>query len=235
MLYGVPLPGDTGDDCDTDFTPGTPRSGRGDIFDIFLTGMVLAKPFTIQTADGPMTLPAGFNVNQPVGVQPAEMMRINTNIKGDLCKPEPSPLGVLGGDACGFPNGRRLGDEVIEIELLAVAGAAYQVLDGRDSGFQFNAALIDVLYDGVNGNDVPFRDTFPYLAPAQPGDKHIHTNVSAWYYPFTPVSEPAAAAAQEAVTTAVRQNPLAATAAAVGTALLALPVAIVLRGRRREE
>ena len=48
-----------------------PRSGRGDIFDIFLTGMKLAKPFTITTKNGPVTLPAGFNVNQPAGVQPA--------------------------------------------------------------------------------------------------------------------------------------------------------------------
>ncbi|MCB0161693.1 MAG: DUF4331 family protein, partial [Caldilineaceae bacterium] len=74
-LYGVPLPGDTNDDCATEFTAGTPRSGRGDIFDVFLTGMVLANEFTISTANGPMTLPAGFNVNQPAGVQPAEMIR----------------------------------------------------------------------------------------------------------------------------------------------------------------
>ena len=73
------------------------------------------------------------------------MIRINTNIKGDLCSPTPSRLGVLGGDACGFPNGRRLGDDIVEIELLAVAGAAYQVLDGREASFSFNPALIGVL------------------------------------------------------------------------------------------
>ena len=70
--------------------------------------MKLAKPFTIQTKTGAQTLPAGFNVNQPATVVPAEMIRINTDIKGDLCSPTPSRLGVLGGDACGFPNGRRL-------------------------------------------------------------------------------------------------------------------------------
>ena len=52
VLYSVPLPGDTNNDCSTEFTPGTPRSGRGDIFDVFLTGMKLAKPFTIKTATG---------------------------------------------------------------------------------------------------------------------------------------------------------------------------------------
>lgn len=185
-LYGVPLPGDTNDDCSTEVDLGTPRSGRGDIFDIFLTGMKLVAPFTINTANGPATLDAGFNVNQPAGgATPAEMIRINTNIKGELCAPEPSRLGVLGGDACGFPNGRRLTDDVVEIELLAVAGAAYPVLDGRDSEFSFNPALISVLDDNVNANDVPYYtnatieqapSTFPYLAMAQSGQTHWHPN-----------------------------------------------------------
>ena len=52
-------------------------------------------------------------------------------------------LGLLGGDACGFPNGRRLQDDVTDIELLAVAGAAYSVL--TNDTFNFNPALIDVL------------------------------------------------------------------------------------------
>lgn len=184
-LYGVPLPGDANDDCKTEFTAGTPRSGRGDIFDIFLTGMKLAAPFTIQTKTGPVTLPAGFNVNQAATVTPAEMIRINTDIKGDLCSPTPSRLGVLGGDACGFPNGRRLTDDIVEIELLAVAGAAYLVLDGRDASFSFNAGLIAVLDDGIDNNDVPYYkktkmgelpDTFPYVGLAQSGQAHWHTN-----------------------------------------------------------
>jgi len=173
-LYGVPLPEDTDDDCDTEFT--TPGSGRGDIFKIFLTGMTLVNPFTINTAGGPVTLPAGFNVNQPAGVQPAEMIRINTAISGGTCSPEPSRLGVLGGDACGFPNGRRLSDDAVEIALLAVAGAAYQVLDGAEAGFAFNPALIDVLTDRVDRNDLQFRNTFPYMAVAQSGQSHLHQN-----------------------------------------------------------
>jgi hypothetical protein len=175
-LYGVPLPGDADDNCSTEVDLNGLRTGRGDIFDIFLTGMKLAAPFTINTKNGPMTLPAGFNVNQPTGVQPAEMIRINTDIKGDLCSPTPSRLGVLGGDACGFPNGRRLADDIVEIELLAVAGAAYPVLDGRDAGFSFNSALIGVLTDGIDKNDMPFRNTFPYMAQAQSGQSHWHTN-----------------------------------------------------------
>lgn len=184
-LYGVKLPGDTGNDCDTDYTPGSPRTGRGDIFDIFLTGMVLENPFTIKTKNGDTTLPKGFNVNRPKnpaitspvpGVTPAEMLRINTAISGDTCSPTPSRLGVLGGDACGFPNGRRLIDDVVEIELLAVAGAAYEVLDDRDAGFSFTAGLIPILTDGVDANDKPFRNTFPYVAQAHSGQSHLHTN-----------------------------------------------------------
>jgi hypothetical protein len=177
-LYGVPLPGDADDNCSTEVDVETPRSGRGDIFDIFLTGMTLAAPFTIQTANGPVTLPAGFNVNKPANVVPAEMIRINTDIKGDLCSPTPSRLGVLGGDACGFPNGRRLFDDTVEIELLAVAGAAYAVLDGRDASFSFNPALIGVLDDGIDTNDVPFRTVFPYMALAQSGQEHFHQNAN---------------------------------------------------------
>ena len=170
------MPADANDNCSTEVDVETPRSGRGDIFDIFLTGMVTAKPFTITTKNGPVTLPAGFNVNRPAGVQPAEMIRINTDIKGDLCSPTPSRLGVLGGDACGFPNGRRLTDDTVEIELLAVAGAAYQALDGRDASFSFNPALIGVLTDGVDTNDKPFRSSFPYFAQAQSGQTHFHQN-----------------------------------------------------------
>jgi len=175
-LYGVPLPGDANNDCATEYTAGTPRTGRGDIFDIFLTGMVLADEFTIQTRNGPTTLPAGFNVNRPANVVPAEMIRINTAIKGNLCPRVPSRLGVLGGDACGFPNGRRPMDDTVEIELLAVAGAAYSVLDGRDTDFTFNPDLISVLDDGIDANDVPFQTAFPYFAVAQSGQEHVHQN-----------------------------------------------------------
>ena len=178
-LYGIPLPGDSDDNCATEFTAGTPRTGRGDIFDVFLQGMVLANPFTIQTANGAVELPTGYNVNRPSvngAPTPAEMIRINTNIKGDLCHPTPQRLGVLAGDACGFPNGRRLTDDVVEIELLAVAGAAYPVLDGRDATFSFNSDFIGVLTDNVNANDMAFRGSFPYVATAQSGQEHIHQN-----------------------------------------------------------
>jgi hypothetical protein len=157
-LYGVPKP----------------NGARTDLLAIFLTGMKTTKPFTIQTANGPVTLPAGTNVNQPANVQPAEMIRLNTappfrpNTPGSLCKPTPDyHLGLLGGDACGFPNGRRLQDDVIDIELLAVAGAAYPVL--TNDTFNFNPDLIKVLDDNLYRNDREFRNHFPYLATPNQG------------------------------------------------------------------
>ncbi len=154
-LYGVPMP----------------TQDRTDLLAIFLTGMKTTKPFTIKTKNGKVELPAGFNVNQPKNIVPGEMIRLNTAIKGDLCKPKPDyKLGLLGGDACGFPNGRRLQDDVTDIELLAVAGAAYPVLT-NDNSFNFNPALIDVLRDNVDENDADFNDSFPYLALPYQGQK----------------------------------------------------------------
>ncbi len=178
-LYGVPLPEDSDGDCNTEFDTMVPGSGRGDIFQIFATGMVLANPFTIQTASGPVELPAGFNVNQPMNVQPSEMIRINTAISGDLCHPDgPQRLGLLAGDACGFPNGRDPVNDVTDIELAAVAGAAYQVLDGEDADFTFDAGLISVLSDNVDSNDIGFEAEYPYFAIAQSGQSHYHENAT---------------------------------------------------------
>jgi hypothetical protein len=174
-LYDVPLPGDANDDCKTEYTAGQPRTGRGDIFDIFVTGMTLTRPFTITTGGvgGVATstvLSPGFEVNVGSGI--GEMLRLNTAISGTLCSPTPQRLGILANDACGFPNGRRLIDDVTDIEILAVAGAAYQVLDARDTSFTFNPALVRVLNEGVPFNDKAFGSSFPYLAPPHQGQIH---------------------------------------------------------------
>ncbi len=152
-LYGVPVP--AGD--------------RTDLLAIFLTGMVTTKPYTIKTPSGNVTLPPGTNVNQPKNVQPAEMIRVNVappfrpGVSGSLCSPKPNyKWGILGGDACGFPNGRRLQDDVVEIELAAVAGAAYPVL--TNDTFAFDSKLFKVLNDGIDKNDQKFQSSFPYLA-----------------------------------------------------------------------
>lgn len=185
-LYGVPVPNPVNQSnrkCNTQFTPGTPRTGRGDIFDIFITGIKLQRDLTVNG----VTLPAGTNFTQPNNVRPAEMLRLHTSIHKipNLCPTTPQRLGVLANDLCGFPNGRRLADDVVEIELRAVAGAVYQLLDGTDPNFIYNSAFDAVLDDGVDYNDMPFYGAsdrrgyptkFPYMAPPHSGQAHWHIN-----------------------------------------------------------
>ena len=64
---------------------------------------------------------------------------------------------MLAGDLAGFPNGRRLADDVTDIELRVIAGA---LLPANQGGKQIP------LGDGVDQNDKPFRSAFPYVAPA---------------------------------------------------------------------
>jgi hypothetical protein len=67
----------------------------------------------------------------------------------------PKRLGVLAGDNAGYPNGRRLTDDVVDIDLQVIAGA----LKGN----------MVPLGDGVNQNDGEFLSTFPYVAPPKSG------------------------------------------------------------------
>lgn len=94
----------------------------------------------------------------------ADLLRLNTGVA-------PTPpasanrLGLLSGDAAGFPNGRRLFDDVVDIALRAVVG----VLNPA-----FNVFPNNRLGDGVNVNDAPYRTTFPYLADAPSGRSRRH-------------------------------------------------------------
>ena len=97
----------------------------------------------------------------------ADLLRLNTGIP-----PTPSGsrsrLGLVGGDAAGFPNGRRVSDDVTDVAARAVAG----VLAGPPfNGFPHNA-----IGDGVNRNDVEYRETFPYVAAAHSGRDSAHVD-----------------------------------------------------------
>ncbi len=61
-------------------------------------------------------------LNQPKKVAPAEMLRLNTSTPV-VTPASQHNLGVLGGDLAGFPNGRRPGDDVVDIELRVAMGA----------------------------------------------------------------------------------------------------------------
>jgi hypothetical protein len=94
----------------------------------------------------------------------ADLLRLNLGVAPT---PEASinRLGLLAGDGAGFPNGRRLQDDAVDIALRAVAG----VLSPGFGGAPNNA-----LGDGVNVNDRPYRSSFPYLAESPSGRDRRH-------------------------------------------------------------
>jgi hypothetical protein len=123
----------------------TPPAPRQDLVTIFLTGIP--------------------GLNQPPNVRPSEMLRLNMGIPpvgvGDRGYDR---LGVLKGDVGGFPNGRRVGDDVLDIVLQAAAGATPLTP-------AFNTAPNNALGDGVDGNDVPYLRNFPYLGVPRAGNR----------------------------------------------------------------
>ena len=118
-----------------------PSTPRNDLVQVFLTGVP--------------------GLNQPSGVKPGEMIRLNTDIGPTA---SPARLGVLAGDLAGFPNGRRLTDDVLDITLQAAVG----VLGGVKT----------TLGDGVDRNDVAFRTTFPYIAQPHSGGNPWKLNLN---------------------------------------------------------
>jgi uncharacterized protein DUF4331 len=83
---------------------------------------------------------------------PADTLKLNLGVPPAANE---NRFGVLAGDVAGFPNGRRLADDAVDIELRAIAGA---LLPADQGGKQI------ALGDGVDQNDKPFRSTFPYVA-----------------------------------------------------------------------
>lgn len=94
-------------------------------------------------------------LNQPPGVVPAEMLRLNTSIP-PTPRDQQSDLGVLGGDLAGFPNGRRPGDDVVDLSLRVVMGVLV------DPGLAPDGLL--PYTDGAGVQAADFLDAFPYLA-----------------------------------------------------------------------
>ncbi len=97
----------------------------------------------------------------------ADLLRLNTGVP-PTAQPQRKRLGVLAGDNAGFPNGRRVSDDVTDIAARVVAG----VLAGpRFSGFPHNR-----IGDGVNTNDVPYLESFPYVGLAHSGRNRRHVD-----------------------------------------------------------
>jgi hypothetical protein len=115
------------------FNLGVKEDNRTDIVQALLTGV----PGLTQIGSKPV---------------PADTLKVNLGVPPSV---SPNRFGVLAGDTGGFPNGRRLSDDVVDIELRVIAGA---LLKPEEGGKQIP------LGDGVDVNDKPFRDTFPYVA-----------------------------------------------------------------------
>src|SRR5262249_43214 len=60
------------------------------------------------------------------GERQMDLLRLNMAIAPST---SPNELGILGGDLAGFPNGRRVQDDVTTIELRAIAGATYPLIN----------------------------------------------------------------------------------------------------------
>jgi hypothetical protein len=123
----------------------SPPAPRNDLVQVYLTGLPGA--------------------NQPPNVVPAEMIRLNVAVPVTA---QPNRLGALAGDLGGFPNGRRLTDDVVDISLRVVAGV---LVPG------FDRAPNNALTDGVDANDRAMLTTFPYVPlPNQGFESRPHNN-----------------------------------------------------------
>jgi hypothetical protein len=125
-----------------------PAAPRNDLVEIFLTGITTK-------ANGPIKADLNSQLNNadvnPASFQPSEMLRLNLTVP---VAANANRLGVLAQDLQGFPNGRRLTDDVVDIGLQALEGAAAtgKIVDAIAAG------------DKVDMNDNQFTNAFPYLA-----------------------------------------------------------------------
>lgn len=152
LLYKIPNPN------------GTPKGkGRPDLVATFLTG-ISKKSYP----DAGVDL-NGMDLNANNKGLPSEQLRLNLSIPPSA---NPNRLGVLGGDLAGFPNGRRLRDDVVDIALKVVEGV---LIPDQDPAVK---AAVKGLGDGVDsgaaglGAAVPgdgILASFPYVADPTPG------------------------------------------------------------------
>ena len=140
-----------------------PASPRNDLLAAFVTGITA----NVNGSDFKFTAPASLTV-------PGEMLRLNTAI--DAVVPGSmgySDLGFLGCDLAGFPNGRRVTDDVVDIALTVAEGALtgdnnLQTCDvsGASPAVQNEGAVVN---DGAQPDPADYLTTFPYLASPRPG------------------------------------------------------------------
>jgi Domain of unknown function (DUF4331) len=125
---------------------------RADLEAILLTGIPTGIIAGFQNSTGPVL---------------ADMLRLNTAIAPSM---NPNELGLIAGDLAGFPNGRRVFDDVVTIELRAIAGVTYPLVNKK---FTPDAAA-GAVTDGLTSSSVPsgYLSQFPYLGVPYSGFDH---------------------------------------------------------------
>jgi hypothetical protein len=199
-IYGIPA-------------PATPRT---DLVELFLTGITTK-------AGGPIKADLNSQLDnadvEADRFQPSEQLRLNLSVPVTA---SPDRLGVLAGDLQGFPNGRRLTDDVLDIGLQALEGAA--------ASGQLVAAI--AAGDKVDANDNAFGATFPFVALPNSGAVNKGGGTAAGAMSGGPAPEsslsPAASSTGDWPSTAV-----AGTAAAIIAAVAALATLFLIGWRRR--
>jgi hypothetical protein len=146
-------------------------TNRNDLVAVLLTGLNIPDSAVV---------PGGLQFTRTGSTQ-ADMLRVNTGIKPNAAGAcvfgvagggTPSRLGAIDADLCGFPNGRRLLDDVTDIELRALVegyGPTLNAVLGVP-----NRTPNNMLGDGVDANDRPFLSAFPYIGTPHQGYDHDH-------------------------------------------------------------
>jgi hypothetical protein len=126
---------------------------RADLVAILLTGI-------------PPGVVTGFQ--NYTGKVPADQLRLNVAIPPAST---PNRFGLIGGDPAGFPNGRRVSDDIVAIELRAIAGATYALVDKSYTPDAAAGAIEQ--WTSAQHSTVPgptrYQATFPYLGPPLDG------------------------------------------------------------------
>ena len=134
------------------FSVGAPETNRLDIVQAVLQGL------------------PGLNQHgsDPKKAKPVDTIKLNLGVPPAA---DPNPLGALAGDLAGYPNGRRLTDDVVDIALQVVAGelADPKVLGADACKAPAKCPNPTNLGDGVPGNDKAFSSSFPYVVASDSG------------------------------------------------------------------
>jgi Domain of unknown function (DUF4331) len=128
---------------------------RADLVAILLTGL-------------PPGIVTGFQ--NFTGSTPADMLRLNVAIQPNTRPPDATNvLGILGGDLAGFPNGRRVFDDTVTIELRAIAGLTIPLVDSSFTPDGAAGVVSDFTYPPASNAQIPgilqgrYIPKFPYL------------------------------------------------------------------------